>query len=151
MKEAYRLLAPEGKFYVTVPSHLFDQYSIAHQLLKLSGLHTLADKYRHFFNKFWSHYHFYEPKKWAQLFEKQGFEVLQIFTYGSNFSCIVNDSMVPFSLVSFLTKKTTNRWVLFPRLKKFFMIPIEIIGSSSLPRCIDINDGGLVFMELTKK
>jgi len=62
--EVYRLLAPRGKFYVTVPSQFFEQYTVIHQILKGTGLHAVADKYRQFFNKFWRHYHCYEPKKW---------------------------------------------------------------------------------------
>ena len=72
--EVYRLLAPRGKFYVTIPSHLFEQYTVVYQILNGTGLHAVADKYRQFFNKFWRHYHCYEPKKWELLAKKKGFE-----------------------------------------------------------------------------
>ena len=150
MKEAYRLLAPEGKFYVTVPSHLFEQFTIAHQVLKGIGLHTAAGKYRQFFNKFWSHYHCYNQEEWAQLAKKQGFEVTQIYTYGSKTSCLINDLLVPFSIVSFLMKKLRNKWVLFPRLRRLFMTPIEKIARFLLHGSENTLDGGLVFMDLTK-
>ena len=149
-KEVHRLLAPGGKFYVTVPSHYFDQYSIVNQIITGLGFRLAAGKYRQLFNRFWSHYHCYEPGKWALLAKNQGFEVTQIYTYGSKTSCLVNDLLVPFSLVSFLLKKLTNKWVLFFQLRRLFMSPIEKIGRSFLPGCIDIPDGGLVFMELTK-
>ena len=150
MREAYRLLSPGGKFYVTVPSDLFEQFTIVHQVLKGIGLHTAAGKYRQFFNKFWSHYHCYNQEEWAQLAKKQGFEVTQIYTYGSKTSCLINDFLVPFSIFSLLLKRLTNKWVFFPQLRRLYMSPIEKIGLLSLPGCIDIPDGGLLFMELTK-
>ena len=148
--EVHRLLVPGGKLYVTVPSHYFDQYTIFNQVLKGLGFRATARKYRQLFNRFWSHYHCYEPGKWALLAKNQGFEVTQIYTYGSKTSCLFNDFLVPFSIVSFLLKKLTNKWVLFAKLRWLFMSPIEKIGRLSLSGCIDIPDGGLVFMELTK-
>jgi SAM-dependent methyltransferase len=148
--EVYRLLAPRGKFYVTIPSHLFEKYTVVYQILNGTGLHVVADKYRQFFNKFWRHYHCYEPEKWALLAKKQGFEVTQIYTYGSKNSSLLNDFCVPFSIASFLIKKLTNSWALFPRVRRLLLSPVEYFGRSLLPGCIDIPDGALVFMDLTK-
>ena len=149
-KEVHRLLAPGGKFYVTIPTHYFDQYSIINQIIMGLGFRLAAGKYRQFFNKFWAHYHYYDPEKWALVAKTQGFEVSQIYTYGSKSTCLFNDFLVPFSIVSFIIKRFTNRWVLFPRLRRFYMSPVKKFGLLYLHRCIDIPNGGLVFMELLK-
>jgi SAM-dependent methyltransferase len=149
-REAHRLLAMGGKFYVTVPSHRFDEYSVVNQVLCSVGLHGIAGKYRTFFNRFWRHYHYYPLDEWSALAQRSGFSVAEIHTYGSKKLCLLNDFLVPFSLVSFAMKKFTNRWVLFPGVRRFFMMPVAMAGYQALKGGDAAHDGGLVFMELTK-
>lgn len=148
--EAHRLLAAGGKFYVTVPSHHFDEYSVLNQALCAVGLRGLAGRYRSFFNKFWRHYHCYTPEGWAALARRTGFAVSEVHSYGTKSICLLNDFLAPFSIVSFLVKKLCNRWVLFPGVRYLLMRPVASAGR----RLLDIGDraldGGLVFMELTK-
>jgi len=149
-REVHRLLAPGGRFYVTVPSHRFDQYSVANQALNVVGLKKLAARYQKFFNAFWRHYHYYTPDGWKELAQRCGFTVNEIHTYGSRGQCVTNDFLAPFSLISFILKKTTNRWVLFPALRRVLMTPVAFAGRRFLNGGDRTNDGGLVFMELTK-
>lgn len=149
-REAHRLLTPAGKFYVTVPSHCFDEYGIVNQLLRKVGLCGIAHKYRSFFNKFWRHYHYYKPEGWRMLAQRAGFVVTDIHTYGTKGSCLLNDFLVPFSFISYVVKKLTNRWVLFPRLRHILMMPVALMGYRMLEGADTAQDGGLIFMELTK-
>jgi SAM-dependent methyltransferase len=149
-REAHRLLAQRGKFYVTVPSHRFDEYSVVNQTLCAIGLHRLAARYRSFFNSFWRHYHYYTPEGWAALARRTGFDVAEIHTYGTKTICLLNDFLAPFSIVSFINKKIFNRWVLFPGLRRLVMVPVAMAGHRVLEGRDPAHDGGLVFMELTK-
>jgi SAM-dependent methyltransferase len=149
-REVYRLLARGGKFYVTVPSHRFDEYSVVYQTLRAAGLHGPADRYRLFFNRFWRHYHCYSPDRWGAMAQRTGFAVTKIHTYGTKGICLLNDFLAPFSLISFVTKKLTNRWVLFPGLRRVVMRPVAMLGHRVLKGGDIAEDGGLVFMELTK-
>lgn len=150
-REAHRLLAPGGSFYVTVPSELFDRYTVVNQLLTAIGLNALAERYRKFFNKFWRHHHAYTAEGWQELARRCGFTVRETHMYGTKKQCVVNDFLAPFSIVSFILKKTTNRWVLLPALRRLAMLPVAAIGRRLLEGGdrLDTN-GGLVFMELTK-
>lgn len=150
LREAHRLLAHGGKFYVTVPSNRFDEYSVVNQTLCAVGLRGLADKYRSFFNRFWRHYHCYTPEGWSTLAQQTGFTVTEIHTYGTKRICLLNDFLVPFSLVSFVMKKLTNRWVLFPGLRRLVMMPVAMAGHRVLEGGDTAREGGLVFMELTR-
>jgi SAM-dependent methyltransferase len=47
-QEIHRLLAPGGRFYFTVPSNFFDQYTIGKTLLTTIGLPATAKCYRKF-------------------------------------------------------------------------------------------------------
>ncbi len=148
--EVFRLLDSGGKFYVTVPSNFFDEYSIANQILRGVGLNELAKRYRGFFNRFWRHYHYYSQDQWGALARKNGFKVLEIHTYGTKETCMLNDFLAPFSIISFILKKVTNRWVWLPVIRKVFMSPVALFGNRFLRGKEYAKNGGLVFMELMK-
>ena len=113
-REVYRLLKSDGAFYVTAPSDLFDQYTIGYQLLNFIGLIGCAKKYKAFFNRFWRHYHAYSLAEWARQAEINGFVIKEIYSYDGKMLCLINDLLAPFSVISFVLKKITNQWSLFP-------------------------------------
>jgi len=45
LKEVHRLLKTNGKFYVTLPTNLFDRFSNVYQFLTVLGLKGLAESY----------------------------------------------------------------------------------------------------------
>lgn len=151
LRELHRLLASDGCLYVTVPSNLFDHYSVVNQLLTGLGFRSAAAKYRAFFNRFWHHYHFYKPVQWQDLFRSVGFEVRECFSYGPKKLCVLNDFLVPFSLPCMLLKKLMNRWTLFPSARRAVLSRIAAWVESAGPREIRTPEGGLVFLALTKK
>jgi SAM-dependent methyltransferase len=149
--EVYRLLKPGGSFYMTVPSDRFDEYTIGYQLLSLVGLSKLAQRYKTFFNRFWKHHHAYTLTKWATLAKQNGLLVEETFLYDGKALCLMNDFLAPFSVASFLLKKTINRWSLFPSIRYLALFPLAVILKPWLQKNIRLNDGGLVFMRLSKR
>ena len=149
-REVFRVLAPGGRFYVTVPSDKFDQYSVANQLLSGARMNTAATRYRRFFNSFWRHYHYYTPGGWKALAERHGFRLKELRTYGPKKVCVLNDFLAPFSIVSFVMKKLTNRWSVLPGLRRAVMVPVAAAGERILAGGENVPNGGLVFMDLEK-
>jgi SAM-dependent methyltransferase len=150
LREAYRLLVPGGRFYFTVPLDRFDQYSAPARLLQAFGLHSLAVRYRRFYNRFWRHHHYYPLACWKELAQRAGFEVVEAFPYGSRGMCLVNDLLAPLAFPRLLVKKATNRWVLFPKLRAALMYPIYLLARGRLRGGGKDPGGGLVFVSLTK-
>ena len=150
-KEVYRLLMPGGSFYMTVPSDRFDEYTIGYQLPRLVGLSKLAQRYKTFFNRFWRHFHAYSKTEWATQAKRGGFLVEEVYSYEGKALCLINDLLVPFSIGSFLLKKTTNRWSLFPGIRYLALFPLAVIIKPWLKKNIRVNEGGLVFMRLSKR
>jgi SAM-dependent methyltransferase len=150
LREAFRLLAPGGRMYMTVPSDRFEQYTWISQALAALGLRGLQQRFRKFFNSFWAHYHYYTPQQWAQLVEEAGFEVAEIHTYAPKRTCMLNTALVPFSIPSLLTKKAINRWTLFPALRRVMLAPAMAFGNAVLRGGERCEDGGLVFISLRK-
>jgi SAM-dependent methyltransferase len=150
LRELHRLLAPGGRLYVTVPSHRYDRYTALNRLLTALGLRGLAAMYRQFFNRFWRHYHFYEPERWAELFRQHGFQVRERFTYGPGALCVLNDLLVPFCAPAMVLKRLANRWTLFPRLRRAALAPLARLGEAAARRAAPVWGGGLVFLALGK-
>jgi SAM-dependent methyltransferase len=148
--EAHRLLAPSGRFYVTVPSERFDDYSVVNTLLVAAGLHHFAERWRGFFNRFWRHYHFYALEGWESRMEAAGFVVDASFTYDPRRVCLLNDALVPFSAPSVVVKKLTNRWTLLPSLRARVFAPAIPLLRRILRGGSRSTNGGLVFLSLSK-
>ena len=150
LREARRLLAPGGRFYMTVPSDLFEHYTVINQLLIVLGLNRMASRYRAFFNHFWVHYHGYSVSKWESIVEKAGFLVVESRSYMPKYLCVLNDFLVPFSILGLVTKKVFNRWILFPLLRRVLMIPIGLMVGRLVEGTENVESGGLVFLVMTK-
>jgi SAM-dependent methyltransferase len=151
LHEAHRLLMNSGRFYVTVPSEKFEQFTTVNLVLELLRLHTLALRYRSFFNRFWRHYHCYSLQAWKQLAEDCGFEVVEAYTYNAKKVCVLNDLLAPFSFVGFILKRATNRWTIFPKVRRIVAYPISLWAERFLDGSSKVSDGGLVFLSLRKK
>lgn len=151
VREAHRLLASGGRFYATVPTHLFDRFSVGHQALSLLGLSGLAASYSRFFNGFWKHYHFHTPENWEALFKRCGFEVEAGQQYCPKAVGVFNDALAPLALGSFIAKKSLNRWFFFPSLRRLTMAPL--LARLFLPLTKNdpsLKEGGIVFFRLRK-
>jgi SAM-dependent methyltransferase len=151
LKEVHRLLAPEGRFYITVPTDMFDKYSILYQLLSLFRLNNLAERYREFFNKFWKHFHCYKKEDWEKIWRDSGFEVIESKEYNSKIICLINDFLVPFAFLSFIAKKIINRWIISPNLRKIYIYPFYLIVRDLIKRYEDGKKEGIIFFSLKKK
>lgn len=151
LKEAHRVLADDGRVYLTLPTDKFDQYSVVFQFLKLLRLDATAKHYRQFFNSFWKHYHYHTVAGWEQLFKKNGFLVEECQEYFPKLNAVLNDFYSPFSIFSFIQKKFFNTWFLFPVLRKLF-VPLyySIHKNISFEKKVSPNTGGLVFFKLKK-
>ena len=150
LKEVNRLLALGGRFYITVPSNDFDKHSVIRRLLMKVGLPKIAERFGILYNKFWKHYHYYTKEDWEELVCHFGFEIVESFYYDPRKVCTLNDSLVPFGLLSLVIKRLTNRWVLFPTLRRIVIYPFFILAERFLQGAEKSNQGGLVFISLTK-
>ena len=153
LEEVHRLLKDDGIVYLTLPTDKFDHYSWGYQILSSFGLRSLASKYLNSFNRFWAHYHFYNKSDWESIFERCGFKISDHFEYGSKTQCLFNNFASPLCFFSFVVKKVTNRWFLFPKLRSVIVCLVYLPLFNSFARLEKQLDGhgGLVFFALEKK
>jgi len=151
LKEVHRLLSAGGNFYVTVPTHLFQTYTVGSRFLTALGLSRLAIKYERFYNSFWSQIHCYTPAVWSDLFERNRFKVVNVIEYGSKKTSLIYGLFIPLAFWGWLIKKLFNRWTLVPTWRKICTWPIyTIIRRGFFIDAIGISKGGLVFIKLVK-
>ena len=151
LAEIYRLLAPDGHCYLTVPTDRFERYTFINITLETLRLRGLAARYRAFFNGFWRHYHCYTPDKWGALVREKGFHVIELRTYGPKHMCVIDDLMAPLGFGSFVTKKLFNRWTLFAPLRCILLFPAYVILRRIHRGAEWAEAGGLLFLALTKR
>ncbi|MBS0534428.1 MAG: class I SAM-dependent methyltransferase [Proteobacteria bacterium] len=150
LREAFRLLAPGGRLYLTVPSDRFDEYSLVSQALGFCGLTGLQARFRDFYNRFWAHYHFYAPARWAEIVTSCGFEVVELHTYGPRYVCLMDDTLTPLGLAARFTKGYANRWTLVPGLRRVLLAPVLALARTILKGAERCDAGGLVFIAARK-
>ena len=150
LREAYRLLAPGGRLYFTVPSRNFERYTTTNLLLETLGAEDLAARFRVFFNKFWAHYHCYSVEEWSETAREAGFEVTDAYSYNPRFNCLFNAALTPVAFPNKLIKNSTGRWFLFPGLRALSASFLSAICAPLLRGAEGARDGGLVFVALRK-
>lgn len=150
LREAHRLLHPEGRFYITVPSELFERWTVGNVCLSGLRLNGWAARFRAFFNRFWRHHHVNTLAGWESLVRKCNFEVVEGHTYNPPLACLANDALAPLSLGGLLLKKWLNRWTLFPIGRRICLTPVILFGQWWLRGAESAPRGGLVFLSLRK-
>jgi SAM-dependent methyltransferase len=150
LKEAYRVLVPGGRFYFTVPSPDFERFTVINLTLEGLGLRGQSMRFRKFFNAFWAHHHTYSTDRWARLGREAGFEVVETYTFAPMRTCLLNTVLTPFAFPARLIKHATDRWTVFPRLRRILLPPLANLASPILQNAERAAGGGLVFVSLRK-
>jgi len=151
LREAHRLLAPDGLFYITIPSDRLERATVFARLVRSVGLNRLADRYGKFYNRFWRHYHAYDEATWRAMFLQAGFEVVEESPYVPRNLSTLYDFLTVLAFPSLLAKKLVNRWFFWPRLRQRTAAITHAALRPLLTRLGTGNDGCLVFYVLQKK
>lgn len=150
LEEANRLLAPNGRFYITIPSDQLERATLVSRALATVGLNALAARYGAFYNRFWRHYHAYDDAGWREMFHAAGFEVVEDFAYVPRDLSTFYDFLTGFALPGFIAKKAFNRWLLFPRLRPLYVGVLEQFLQRQM-RVLENGDGCLLYYALKKR
>ena len=150
LKEAHRILKPQGNFYVTVPTNYFRENYILSYLFKTIGLSKLSEKIALGYNQFWAHYHDHPIPEWIDLFNESGFTLVKHTPYCPPRTALLNDFFTPLSLYSFLCKRIFNKWNLNTPLHR---IKVKLAHKALVHLTSPLNqsgDGCICFFHLTK-
>jgi SAM-dependent methyltransferase len=150
LREAHRVLADGGTFYVTLPTDRLEHNSLPARIFAALGLNKLELDYGKFHNRFWRHYNVHSPAGWRALFESIGFSVAAERVYASpNFSSFY-DLLMPSAIPSILAKKLYSRWFLFPALRRSYYVLVDAIVGPIHERLKREPGSSLIFFKLVK-
>lgn len=114
LQETARVLQPGAPFVFCVPNHNFLSSLSVGRALDRTGLGSLGDAYRAFFNRIARHYHCDPPQVWEQRLERAGFEIERWWHYYPPEAMHVTEWGHYFGLPSLVVRKLTGRWIISP-------------------------------------
>ena len=115
------------------------------------GFKRLQKEFKKIYNKFWKHYHYYTVEEWYNIFQKAGFKDIKLQTYESKKMALMNDALVIFSGFSFMVKKITNRFIIFPKFRKEIFSPFFSSIEKIISKSNRLNGQGVLLFCTLKK
>lgn len=150
LEEIHRVMKPQGRLYITVPTDTLEKSTVIYRLLLLFGLKRQMVRYASFYNSFWKHFHAYDIETWQTKLEATGLVVDSYTPYApKNFSTFY-DALIPLAIPSWGSKKLLNRWIFMPALRRLLTPAIYWILKNSIMRLEDSEGGSLVMFVLKK-
>lgn len=150
LKEANRLLAPGGRFYVTIPTDRWERATLLARPFYAVGLTWIGARCARAYNSFWKHYHAYPESQWIALFEAAGFTVAERRVYAPSNTTTLCDALTLFAAPSIITKKALGRWITIPPLRKALAPLILMILRPMIAASRQQRGGNLLFLALVK-
>ncbi len=114
LNETSRVLQPNGRFLITMPSHYFTDYLGGAALLQKVGLGGLAPRYQDFFNTISRHAHTEPPEWWAERLARAGFEIERWQYYFSRDALRALEWGHVQGLPSAILHALTGHWIVAP-------------------------------------
>jgi hypothetical protein len=90
-----------------------------HSALSRLGLHAIARAYGDALDKIFFHVHLHEEDWWRARLDEAGFTTEEVRPLVQRSTSWAFDLLLPPSLIGYVTKKLTGRWVLAPALRPF--------------------------------
>jgi SAM-dependent methyltransferase len=152
LRNVQRALAAHAEFIAIVPTPHWTRLLAIPELLRSHGFQGLADAYGRALDKIFYHVHLYDAKEWTRRLENAGYAVRSIETQTSRRSSRVFDALLYPSLVGWLTKKLTGKWVISPALRNLSVDAARTLVNRLAASVEDSDDGSeyLILAEARK-
>jgi len=112
-------LRPGAPFVLIVPTPAWASDLMVPTLLSKLGMVSLARAYGDGLDQIFRHVHLYDDATWARHLKTVGFEAVEVRPVAGRRVSYTFDLMLLPSLVGYLNKRLTGRWVLVPGLRPF--------------------------------
>lgn len=127
-------LRPGAPFALIVPTPTWTSELALPKLLSKMGMHGLARAYGEALDQVFRHVHLYDDATWIRHLHTAGFEEVEVRPVAGRRVSFAFDAMLVPSLVGYLNKRITGRWVLVPPLRPFTVDAIR----GMLNRCTSV-------------
>lgn len=136
-----RALAPGARFISIVPTPTWTKLLAVPEALRAAGLPTLARAYGEGLDRVFKHIHLYDADEWTRRLANAGFDVISVETLTSRRSSWMFDVLLYPSLVGWVVKRLTGRWVLAPMLRSLTADVTRKVLDAIAARVDDEDDG----------
>lgn len=123
LKEAYRVLKPDGKLVFTVNCKKINKYLFWPKVLKTLGFENSAKRYIKLYHKVFKHTTLWGKKRWQKELENKGFKTVQIKEIFSPQATSLFDFLLltawPSQVIKILTGR---RWALKPKWFQEYLV-----------------------------
>jgi SAM-dependent methyltransferase len=150
LRELHRLLAPDGRLVITVPSDRLQRFSLGSRLLRALRRRRAADAFESRYNALWKHYSALSPEEWEALFARTGFRVEERLEYGCAGSVLAFDLMLPLALPARLTQRLAGRWIASRRLRSWYLALPRAVLRRLLDRDSGARPGAMLLYRLRR-
>ncbi|HVH46826.1 MAG TPA: methyltransferase domain-containing protein [Labilithrix sp.] len=113
----HHALKPDGQLVLIVPTPDWTQHLVVPEALRSIGLLGLAQAYGDGLDKVFSHVHLYDEDGWRLRLERAGYEVEEVRPIAMRATSWAFDMMLYPSLVAWVTRRLTGRWIAMPSLR----------------------------------
>jgi SAM-dependent methyltransferase len=141
LRNIRRAMVPGARFINIVPTPYWTTLLAIPQLLRQAGFPSLADAYGRGLDGIFNHIHLYDAEEWGRRLESTGFKVTSVETLTSQRSSWVFDLLLYPSLLGWMTKKLTGKWVLAPALRSLSVDATRRIVDAIAAAVPDSDDG----------
>lgn len=112
-----RALKPNARFVLIVPTPSWTHHLAISEALSSMGLVGLARAYGDSLDRVFSHVHLYDAEGWRKQLEKAGFVLDEVRPIAMRPTSWAFDLMLYPSLVGYVVRRLTGRWVAAPSLR----------------------------------
>jgi SAM-dependent methyltransferase len=125
-------LRPDGRFYTFVPNKDWASHLLSAEVLKRLGLGQLSGIVQEAIDSIFVHHHLEDREGWKTLVEGVGFRDVEVVPVGSTASTRAFELFLVPSLIGWVSKKLTSRWVVMPELRRLTALPAYALVKSVL-------------------
>ncbi len=118
LREIYRVLAPGGALYITVPNPRCVTFLMWREVFRRLGLTGVGDWYSNLTLRLFKAEHILEAEGWGTLFERAGLVLEHHEPYMPKTAARIQDILLPTGFVSVISKAILDRKLIFPRLHR---------------------------------
>jgi ubiquinone/menaquinone biosynthesis C-methylase UbiE len=123
LSEISRVLKPNGQMIITVPSSYQTEYLLGVRALKQLGLNNASKIYGKFFNRLFYHVHLYTHVEWRNILKKHSLKLTDYHYYHTPAMIQTFEILAYLAIPYHLTKFIFGDWIVFPKLRKYLVVP----------------------------
>jgi SAM-dependent methyltransferase len=124
LREIARVLRPNGRLIMTVPTMKDELEMSGAALLRKLGWATLARKYAEAYNDYFHHVNIHDSEEWRTKLLAAGLRLVHHHTYASPTVFRLHDLTMPAAIPNFLCKRLTGKWSILPGFRQRTLAPL---------------------------